>query len=62
MDEKHDFIVYVPPMYDAQPDRRYPVLYLQDGQNLFDPETTFIQGKLLAHGRNRRRADPHRPD
>ncbi len=36
-EEKHDFIVYLPPMYDAQPDRRFPVLYMQDGQNLFDP-------------------------
>ena len=38
VDEKHDFIVYLPPMYDAQPDRRFPVLFMQDGQNLFDPE------------------------
>src|SRR5689334_14518884 len=39
--EKHDFIVYLPPMYDAEPDRRFPVLYMQDGQNLFDPATAF---------------------
>ena len=44
MDEKHDFIVYVPPMYDSRPDERYPVLYMQDGQNLFDPETSFVKG------------------
>ena len=44
VDEKHDFIVYLPPMYDAQPDRRFPVLFMQDGQNLFDPETSFIKG------------------
>jgi predicted alpha/beta superfamily hydrolase len=44
MDEKHDFIVYLPPLYDAESDRRHPVLYLQDGQNLFDPETSFIPG------------------
>lgn len=39
--EKHDFIVYLPPTYDAEPDRRFPVLYMQDGQNLFDPATAF---------------------
>ncbi len=33
--------MYVPPGYDENPDRRYPVLYLQDGQNLFDPATAF---------------------
>ena len=49
-DEKHDFIVYLPPMYDAQPDRRYPVLFMQDGQNLFDPETSFIKGNYWRMG------------
>jgi predicted alpha/beta superfamily hydrolase len=28
--------VYLPPGYDSEPERRYPVLYLHDGQNLFD--------------------------
>jgi predicted alpha/beta superfamily hydrolase len=50
VDEKHDFVVYVPPMYDAQPDRRYPVLFMQDGQNLFDPETSFIKGNYWRMG------------
>lgn len=27
--------VYLPPSYDHEPRRRYPVLYLQDGQNVF---------------------------
>jgi predicted alpha/beta superfamily hydrolase len=36
-----DLIVYVPAIYDANPQRRFPVLYLQDGQNLFDPATSF---------------------
>jgi predicted alpha/beta superfamily hydrolase len=49
-DEKHDFIVYLPPMYEAEPDRRYPVLYLQDGQNLFDPDTSFIPGNYWRVG------------
>ncbi len=44
MEEKRDIIVYLPPMYDTQPDRHYPVLLMQDGQNLFDSETSFIKG------------------
>lgn len=33
-----DVIVYLPPDYDKEMKRRYPVLYLHDGQNLFDAE------------------------
>jgi predicted alpha/beta superfamily hydrolase len=36
-----DIIVYLPPGYDEEPSRRYPVCYLQDGQNLFDAATAF---------------------
>jgi len=43
--DKRDLIVYVPPGYDQHPQRTYPVLYLQDGQNLFDPRTSFIPGR-----------------
>lgn len=35
-----ELTIYVPPSY-ADSDRRYPVLYMQDGQNLFDPEASF---------------------
>jgi len=42
---QRDVIVYVPPGYDEQPERDYPVLYMQDGQNLFDPRTSFIPGR-----------------
>ncbi|MYM68707.1 esterase [Pseudoduganella sp. FT55W] len=31
--------IYLPPGYDANPQQRYPVLYMHDGQNLFDPKT-----------------------
>ena len=31
--------IYLPPGYDAQPQQRYPVLYMHDGQNLFDART-----------------------
>lgn len=32
----HDLVVCLPPGYDRDRSRRYPVLYLQDGQNVFD--------------------------
>ena len=41
---QRDLIVYLPPGYDEQPDRRFPILYLHDGQNLFDGATSFIPG------------------
>lgn len=36
--------VYLPPGYDERLEQRYPVLYMQDGQNLFDPHRSFIPG------------------
>ena len=33
--------VWLPPSYASQPQRRYPVLYMHDGQNLFDPSLVF---------------------
>src|SRR4051812_44441306 len=35
-----DLLVYLPPSY-ARGDRRYPVIYMHDGQNLFDRATSF---------------------
>ena len=40
-----DVTVYLPPGYDDGNDRRYPVLYMQDGQNLFEPHRAFIPGQ-----------------
>ena len=37
---RRDVLVYIPPSY-PRGDRSYPVLYMQDGQNLFDPGTSF---------------------
>jgi predicted alpha/beta superfamily hydrolase len=34
--------VYLPPSYDASPGRRYPVVYMHDGQNLFDDATSYV--------------------
>jgi predicted alpha/beta superfamily hydrolase len=42
-----DIIVYLPPGYHNS-DARYPVLYLQDGQNLFDPATAFYGNEWRA--------------
>ncbi len=41
MPDDRDIIVYLPPDYETAPQRRYPVFYLHDGQNLFDEETAF---------------------
>lgn len=45
LDTARDVLIYLPPGYDTDTRRRYPVLYLQDGQNLFDGATAFIPGK-----------------
>lgn len=48
-----DVIVYLPPGYSVE-QFHYPVLYLHDGQNLFDPTTAFLGNDwglgLLADG------------
>ncbi|MDX2030193.1 MAG: alpha/beta hydrolase-fold protein [Blastocatellia bacterium] len=38
---QRDVIVYLPPGYEREDARRYPVLYLNDGQNLFDRATSY---------------------
>jgi predicted alpha/beta superfamily hydrolase len=46
LDNARDVTVYLPPGY-FDPEaaaRRYPVLYMHDGQNLFDAATAFIPG------------------
>jgi predicted alpha/beta superfamily hydrolase len=39
---KHLVRVYLPPGYEENTLRRYPVLYMQDGKNLFFPEEAFL--------------------
>ncbi len=34
--------VWLPPGYETEPSRRFPVIYMHDGQNLFDPATSYI--------------------
>ncbi len=38
---RRDVLVYLPPGYRRSRTRRFPVLYLQDGQNIFDAATAF---------------------
>lgn len=38
--ERH-ILVHLPASYDAEPWRCYPVLYMHDAQNLFDPHTSY---------------------
>jgi hypothetical protein len=33
--------IWLPPGYDRDPSQRFPVVYMQDGQNLFDPHYAF---------------------
>lgn len=40
LDNHRDLLVYLPTGYN-QTDRRYPVVYMHDGQNLFDTHTSF---------------------
>lgn len=35
-----DIVVWLPPCYDDSTDKRYPVFYMHDGQNAFDPATS----------------------
>ena len=39
-----DISVYLPPQYLSEPDRRFPVFYLHDGQNLIDPRLSYVPG------------------
>lgn len=41
LDRSRTIRVYLPPGYDAGK-RRYPVVYMQDGQNLFDDATSYV--------------------
>ena len=40
LDRDRDVIVWFPPGYDARPTKRYPVLYMHDGRQVFDPSTS----------------------
>ena len=50
VEQHHDLLVYLPPNYESEPQRRFSVLYMQDGQNLFDPKTSFLPGNYWRLG------------
>lgn len=41
--KERDVLVWLPPNYEAEKGRRYPVLYMHDGQNVFDPRTSTLE-------------------
>ena len=41
LDRDRGLRIYVPPGYSDHPDRRYPVIYMHDAQNLFDVKTAY---------------------
>jgi hypothetical protein len=69
--KRRDILVYLPSSYDRT-EKPYPVIYMHDGQNLFDPASSFAGewgvDTALARRRGRvvRRWDwarmPNRPD
>ena len=44
LEHDRDVLVWLPPGYHEGSDR-YPVLYMHDGQNLFEPDTAFQKGE-----------------
>lgn len=44
LEHDRDVLVWLPPGY-GESTARYPVLYMHDGQNLFEPETAFNPGE-----------------
>lgn len=47
-------VIYLPPGYRRDTRRKYPVLYLHDGQNVFDGRTSYVPGQ---HWRMKESAD-----
>lgn len=43
--DDRNVVVYLPPGYEDETERAYPVLYLHDGQNLFDGRTSFVKDR-----------------
>ncbi len=42
LDRKRRVWIYLPNNYSSSTTKKYPVLYLQDGQNVFDKATSYI--------------------
>lgn len=41
--KSRDIIVWLPPGYETDTGKNYPVLYMHDGQNIIDPKTSLFQ-------------------
>ncbi len=41
LDNHRSILVHLPPSYSSASDRRYPVVYMHDAQNLFDQATSY---------------------
>ncbi|HEY1016617.1 MAG TPA: alpha/beta hydrolase-fold protein [Herpetosiphonaceae bacterium] len=41
LNNQRTVMLYLPPSYDQNPAKRYPVVYMHDGQNLFNAQTAF---------------------
>lgn len=39
-----DVEIWLPPSYETSPEKRYPVIYMHDGQNVFDPAASKYSG------------------
>lgn len=50
LSRERDVWICLPPCYSESAERRYPVLYLQDGQNLFDGATSYVPGRYWRVG------------
>lgn len=40
--QPRNIVLWLPPGYGVELDKRYRVIYAHDGQNLFDPQTSFV--------------------
>ena len=68
LEHDRDVLVWLPPGYDEGLRSRHPVLYMHDGQNLFEPDTAFQKGEHWRLGetaaaliaRRQHRAPDHR--
>lgn len=45
-----ELVVYLPPSYDANPQQRFPVMYLHDAQNVFEAKTAYVPGNYWRAG------------
>lgn len=45
LEHDRNILVYLPPGYLEHEKKHYPVLYMNDGQNMFDGATSFVHGE-----------------